>query len=154
MPKLPKLNKGLGAYVFLAGIFLSVIMSFITWSYTTIVLALLAVLVALMNIKPKEENKFLLWTIALGVIGPLTLGVNDYFPLLEGILTNIGTYFTAIAVVFVVVIGFKYLKKQVNYMARKKSRRTTYKKKSTAKKARKKGQSVYKVKKGYRLSKK
>ena len=34
-----------------------------------------------------------------------------------------------------------------------KSRRKTFKKKSTAKKARKKGQSVYKVKGGYRLSK-
>ena len=37
-------------------------------------------------------------------------------------------------------------------MKRKKSTRKTYKKKSTAKGARGKGQSVYKVKGGYRLS--
>jgi len=37
---------------------------------------------------------------------------------------------------------------------RAKSRRKTYKKKSTAKKACKKGQSPYKVKGGYRISKK
>jgi len=37
-------------------------------------------------------------------------------------------------------------------MARKSSRKT-FKKKSTARKSRRKGQSVYKVKGGYRLSK-
>ncbi len=106
-----KINKDMGAWAFLIGVILSLAAGFMTWTWTPVVLAFLGFVVAFMNIKPKEEQKMLLFSIALLLAGGLSLGFGDAIPILETFITNLGAFFSTVAIGFLIVFGYKTYKK-------------------------------------------
>ena len=110
MPK----SKSIGAWAFLIGIGLAVLTGImdITGTWVTIGLVVSAIAVAMFNIKPAEESKMIWYTMALGVVGlgSLTASFTDFMPQIGSILTNIGAFFTSVAVIFLIVIGYKMFK--------------------------------------------
>jgi len=102
----------MGRYAFLAGLLLSVVLGLveaaagIAW-----LIALLAIVVALLNIQAKETQKLLLWTIGMGVVGVGAIAANfaglpAVGPVLATTITNIGIFFMTISAVFLLKIGY------------------------------------------------
>jgi len=69
--------KNVGKWLFLAGIVLSIISGYITWSPMPLVLILLGFIVGFVNINEKEAQKFLIASITLLVVG--TAGMSALF---------------------------------------------------------------------------
>lgn len=106
------MDKEIGRYAFLAGLVLSVILSLVEAAAAVAwLVALLAVVVALMNIQTKETQKLLLWTIGMGIVGVGAIAANfadipAIGDVLATIVTNIGIFFMTIAIVFLLKIGY------------------------------------------------
>jgi hypothetical protein len=69
--------KNVGKWLFLAGIILSVVSGYITWSGMPLVLILLGFIVGFVNINERESQKFLVAAITLLVVG--TAGMSALF---------------------------------------------------------------------------
>ena len=110
-------ESAIGSYAFLAGVGLSVILSLIPEAGSAVwLIAILGIAVAWLNIQARETMKLLLWTIGMGVFGFAALassmaGIPAVGTLLSSIITNIGLFFTTIAGVFLLKIGYKIFHK-------------------------------------------
>ena len=111
------MNGELGKYAFLGGLLFSVVIGLFqaVSSYAWLV-ALLAVIVAFMNIQAKETMKLLLWTIGMGVFGVGALATSfAAIPVigetLGSIISNLGIFFMTIAGVFLLKIGYAIFSK-------------------------------------------
>lgn len=106
------MDKEFGRYAFLAGLGLSVILALIEAAAGVAwLVAVLGLAVALLNIQTKETMKLLLWTIGMGVVGVGAIaanfaGIPAVGVQVAAIITNIGVFFMAIAVVFLLKIGY------------------------------------------------
>jgi len=83
--------------------------------YVTAVIALMAIMVGVLNISAAEGQKFLLWTIAMGVVGVAAFsgsfsGIG--LKVAEDALKGIGQFFMFVAVTGVVVYGHKLSQKK------------------------------------------
>ena len=102
----------LGKYAFLGGLVLSVVLGLVSevqglaW-----LVAVIAIVVACLNIETKETMKMLLWTIGMGVFGFGALvsamsGLPFLGAQIAAIITNVGTFFITIAGVFLLKVGY------------------------------------------------
>ena len=110
------MDEKIGRYAFVGGLAFSVILGMAELPSVAWITAVLAIIVALINIQTKETMKMILWTIGMGVFGFGALASNfAAIPLigetLGAILTNIGIFFMTIAGVFLLKVGYKILSK-------------------------------------------
>lgn len=83
--------------------------------YVPALIAVLAIVVAVVNVSAAEGQKFLLWTVAAGVVGFAAFsgafsGVG--LKILEDVVMGIGQYFLFVAVAGVVLMGHKMFSKK------------------------------------------
>ena len=80
----------IGQWVFLIGILVAIIASFIAIPYLTIILIVGGLVIGLLNITAKEVHEFLTTTIALLLVGTAGLGVVAFAgAFIESVLKNI-----------------------------------------------------------------
>jgi len=110
-----------GGYAFLIGLALSVILAVVGTGvgamqpYLMAGVATLGFVVVLLNISMAEGQKFLLWIIAAGVTGYLTLqgvfaGIG--LQIVEQVLMGFAVFFGSIAMAGVIVQGYKLSSKK------------------------------------------
>jgi hypothetical protein len=108
-------NYSMGSIAFILGLLISVVAGLMGGAnnlYVPLLTAIIAIVVAIMNIDFKETMNVLLWTIATGVlgVGSLTAAFTGTFAIIGTILTAVGAYFTMIAVMFLIVVGWNMFK--------------------------------------------
>lgn len=111
-----RMGNNYGQWAFMAGIGLAVITSFFTSPMLLLVMGLAGIVVGVMNIGKKETTNLLLWVMGLGLVGVGSLAtslalVPLYGEVIAAVLTNIGAFFTVVAVTFLVVFGWRALSK-------------------------------------------
>lgn len=99
----------LGRWAFIIGIVISVLLGFMTFVYSTLVLVILGLIVGFMNVTEKEAQKFLVATIALIVIGIAGLQAFSIWGSLYIVLQNVLTSFVIFVAAASVVVAIKVL---------------------------------------------
>lgn len=88
----------LGRWAFVVGLAVSILLGFITFSYSSLLLMILGLIVGFMNVTEKESQKFLIAVIALIVVGVAGLQAFSVW----------GTFYTWIQTVltsFIIFVG-------------------------------------------------
>lgn len=93
-------NAKLGRYAFLLGLIIAVVLGFVSFSYSTLILVILGVIVGFMNIPDRETHNYLMAVVALLVIGfsglqvftVLNVGLYDW---IQTVLTSFITFVAA-----------------------------------------------------------
>lgn len=92
----------LGAWAFLAGVIIAIIVSFITTSINptlVIVLAFIGLVVGLLNVGGKEMTTFLLAAVSLVIVADFGTSALGVIPYLEGLLINLKILFVPATIV-------------------------------------------------------
>ena len=90
--------KNLGGIAFLAGLAVAVIAGFTTFGMAALITGILALVVAIYNIKTTESNTALLAGILLVLAGPAALSLG--LPIADSFLLPIVSYLTVIGAAF------------------------------------------------------
>jgi TctA family transporter len=59
----------LGRWAFIIGLVISIILGFVTFTYASLILVILGVIVGILNVSEKDASKYLIAVIAMVVIG-------------------------------------------------------------------------------------
>ena len=109
-------NEEVGKFSFLGGILLAVLLGLVEIGGVVWLIGIMAVVVALLNIQERETMKLLLWTVGMGVVGVGAMATNfAVMPavgeMLATIITNVGIFFTTVAAVFLLKMGYTMFSK-------------------------------------------
>lgn len=105
----------IGRWAFILGIIIAVLLGFVTFAYSTLVLVILGLIVGFMNITDKETHDYLVAVIALLVIG--FSGLQVFNVLGGGLVDWLETVLTSF-IVFVAASGLIVALKAVLQMQR------------------------------------
>jgi len=95
-------SKKLGRWAFILGIIIAVLLGFVNFSFSTLILVILGLIVGFMNITSKETHNYLVAVIALLVIG--FSGLEVFNVLGGGLVTWMETVLTSF-ITFVAASG-------------------------------------------------
>ncbi len=98
--------KNLGRWAFIIGLVISVLLGFVTFTYASLVLVILGLIVGFMNVTEKEATNYLVAVIALlavGIAGLQALSVlGTLYTWIQTVLASFVTFVAASAVVVAV----------------------------------------------------
>ena len=93
----------LGRWAFIIGLIIAVLLGFVTFSYASLILVILGLIVGFMNVTEKEAGAFLIAAIALILVGVAGLkaleAVGSLYTWIQTVLTSFTTFVAAAAVV-------------------------------------------------------
>ncbi len=89
----------IGHWAFLGGIILAILAGFVAIPYLTVVLFVLGLIVGFLNIKEKENTRFLVAVIALLLVGVANLEFGNLAPVITPILNNFIAFVSAAGLV-------------------------------------------------------
>lgn len=96
--------KSMGRWAFIIGLIISVLLGFMTFTYATLILVILGLIVGFMNVSDKESHDYLVAVIALMVVGVAGLQALSVFgSLYSWINTVLASFITFVAASSVVV---------------------------------------------------
>ena len=99
----------LGRWAFVIGLIISVLLGFVSFTYASLVLVILGLIVGFMNVSDKETTNYLVASIALLVVGVSGLqALAVWGPLYNWIQTVLASFTTFVAA-SVVVVAIKQL---------------------------------------------
>lgn len=91
-----------GRWAFILGIIIAVLLGFVTFSFSTLILVILGLIVGFINVAEKETQSFLIAVVALLIIGASALQVFNVLG--GGLVTWLETVLTSF-IVFVAASG-------------------------------------------------
>lgn len=101
-------QSGLGRWAFLGGLVISVILGFVTFGFSSLVLVILGLIVGFLNVTEKEAMKFLIAIIALVVIGVAGLQAftvwGSFSSWMQTVLTSFITFVSAAGIVVAIKV--------------------------------------------------
>ena len=93
----------LGRWAFIIGLIIAVLLGFVTFGYSSLILVILGLIVGFLNVNEKEATSFLIAVIALmvvGVVGLQALSVlGSLYTWIQMVLVSFTTFVAAAAVV-------------------------------------------------------
>jgi len=93
----------IGRWAFIIGLIIAVLLGFVTFSYASLILVILGLIVGFMNVTEKEAGAFLIAAIALMLVGVAGLKalevVGSLYTWMQTVLTSFTTFVAAAAVV-------------------------------------------------------
>ncbi len=101
----------MGRWAFIIGLIIAVLLGFVTFSYSSLLLVILGLIVGFLNVTDKEANEFLMAVVALLVIGVAGLQalsvLGTVYTWVQTVLTSFVTFAAAAGVVVAlkVVVG-------------------------------------------------
>lgn len=106
------MSKGtLGRWAFVIGLIISVLLGFVTFTYASLVLVILGLIVGFMNVSEKDASNYLVAVIALilvGVAGLQALSVlGSLYTWIQTVLTSFITFAAASAVIVALKVMFE-----------------------------------------------
>ena len=99
----------LGRWAFVVGVVIAVLLGFVTFTYSSVVLVILGLIVGFMNVTEGEAQKFLVAVIALMVIGVAGLQAFSVWGSLYSWIQTVLSSFTVFVGAAGVVVAFKVL---------------------------------------------
>lgn len=104
-------QKLMGRWAFLIGLIISLILGFVSFTYATLILVILGLVVGFLNVSEKEASKYLIAVIALIVIGiaglqALTI-LGSLYTWIQTVLTSFVVFSAASAVVVAIKVLFE-----------------------------------------------
>jgi len=99
----------LGRWAFIIGLIIAVLLGFVTFSYASLILVILGLIVGFMNVTEKEAGAFLLAAIALMLVGVAGLKALEAVGLLYTWIQTVLTSFTTFVAAAAVVVSIKEL---------------------------------------------
>lgn len=101
----------IGRWAFVIGLIISVLLGFVTFSYSSLILVILGLIVGFLNVTEKEAQKFLIAVIALIVIGVAGLQalyvLGTFYTWMQTVLTSFIIFVAASGVVVAIKIVFE-----------------------------------------------
>ena len=98
----------IGRWAFIIGLVISLLLGFVTFSYSTLVLLILGLIVGFLNITAKEAMKFLVAIIALIVIGVAGLQAfsfwGTFYSWMQMVLTSFVVFISAAGAVVAIKV--------------------------------------------------
>ncbi len=102
----------IGRWAFIVGLIIAILLGFITFSYASLVLVILGLIVGFLNVSEKEANSYLIAVVALmmvGVAGLQSLSVlGTFYTWIEGVLASFITFVAASGVVVAIKSLFEF----------------------------------------------
>lgn len=102
-------QKQMGRWAFIIGLIISLLLGFVTFSYASLILVILGLIVGFLNITEKEASKYLIAVIALTVIGIAGLQALAILGSLYTWIQNVLTSFLVFVAASAVVVAIKAL---------------------------------------------
>lgn len=99
----------LGRWAFIIGLVISILLGFVSFSYSALLLVILGLIVGFLNVTEKEALKFLVAVIALLVVGVAGLQAFSVWGTLYSWVQTVLTSFTAFVGAAAVVVALKVL---------------------------------------------
>lgn len=99
----------LGRWAFVVGLIISVLLGFVTFSFASLILVILGLIVGFMNVTEKEASGFLIAVIALMVVGIAGLQALAVLGTLYTWIQTVLTSFVVFAAASAVVVALKVL---------------------------------------------
>lgn len=99
----------LGRWAFVIGLIISVLLGFVTFTYASLVLVILGLIVGFMNVNEKETTNYLVAAIALMIVGVAGLQALSAFGSLYTWIQTVMTSFTTFVAASAVVVAIKEL---------------------------------------------
>lgn len=104
-------QKQMGRWAFIIGLIISLLLGFVTFGYSSLILVILGLIVGFLNVTEKEASKYLIAVIALTVIGiaglqALTV-LGSLHTWIQTVLTSFLVFVAASAVVVAVKVLFE-----------------------------------------------
>lgn len=102
----------LGRWAFIIGLVISIILGFVAFSYATLVLVILGLIVGFLNVSEKQTSNYLIAVIALMVVGVAGLQAFSVWGSFYSWMQTTLTAFTTFVAASAVVVAIKYLFEQ------------------------------------------
>jgi len=106
----------LGRWAFVIGLIISVLLGFVTFGYSTLILVILGLIVGFLNVTEKEAMKFLVAVIALIVVGVASLQalsvLGTFYSWLQLVLTSFIIFVSASGAVVAIKVLFEGAKEE------------------------------------------
>lgn len=99
----------IGRWAFIIGLVISILLGFLTFSYSSLLLVILGLVVGFMNITEKEAQKFLIGVLALIVVGLAGLQAFAIWGTFYSWMQQVLTSFTAFVAASAVVVAIKVM---------------------------------------------
>jgi len=101
--------KSMGRWAFIIGLIISVLLGFITFTYATLILVILGLIVGFMNVSDSESHDYLVAVIALIAVGvaglqALTVLGGTLYTWIQTVLTSFTVFVAASAVVVAIKV--------------------------------------------------
>ncbi|KKR29991.1 MAG: hypothetical protein UT61_C0016G0002 [Candidatus Woesebacteria bacterium GW2011_GWA1_39_8] len=104
-------NAKLGRWAFIIGLIIAILLGFVTFSYASLLLVILGLIVGFLNVSEKEATNYLVAVIALivvGIAGLQALSVlGSLYTWVQTVLTSFMTFVAASAVVVAIKVLFE-----------------------------------------------
>ncbi len=98
----------IGRWAFIIGLIIAALLGFVTFSYASLLLVILGIIVGFLNVSEKEANHFLIAVIALlvvGISGLQALSVlGSLYTWIQTVLTSFVTFVAASAVIVAIKV--------------------------------------------------
>jgi len=102
-------KSNLGRWAFVVGLIISVLLGFVTFSYASLVLVILGLIVGFMNVSDKEASNYLIAVIALMIVGVAGLQALAVLGSLYDWISTVLTSFITFAAASAVIVAIKEL---------------------------------------------
>lgn len=99
----------IGRWAFIIGLVISILLGFVTFSYSSLVLVILGLIVGFMNVSEKEAQHFLIAVIALMLVGVIGLQAFAVWGTFYSWVQTVLTSFTAFVAASAAVVAIKVL---------------------------------------------
>ncbi|HLB95374.1 MAG TPA: hypothetical protein VJK26_00520 [Patescibacteria group bacterium] len=104
----------MGRWAFIIGLVISILLGFVSFSYSMLILVILGLIVGFMNVTEKEAQKYLVAVIALIVVGVAGLQaftvLGSFYSWIQTVLTSFIVFVSASAVVVAIKTLFESAK--------------------------------------------
>jgi hypothetical protein len=104
----------LGRWAFIIGLVVAILLGFVTFSYSSLVLVLLGLVVGFLNVTEKEATNYLVAVIALIVVGIAGLQAfslwGTFYTWIQAVFSSFVTFASASAVVVAIKVMFENAK--------------------------------------------
>lgn len=98
----------MGRWAFIIGMIIAILLGFVSFSFSTLILVILGLIVGFLNVTEKEANSFLIAVIALiviGVAGLQTLSImGSIYTWLQTVLASFAIFVSAAGVVVAIKV--------------------------------------------------
>lgn len=106
----------MGRWAFIIGLVISILLGFVTFNYSSLVLVILGLVVGFMNVTEKEAVKYLVAVTALIVVGVAGLQafsvLGAFYSWVQTVLTSFTIFVGASAVVVAIKVLFEQTKEE------------------------------------------